>query len=67
MARQYYIMLLISYILYVHLQNSVFCCIYIYILAILYRYRSYCHSTAVAWIVHGSRLKRQNQQNGLNW
>ena len=26
----------------------------------------HCHSTDVAWIVHGRRLKRQNQGNGFH-
>ena len=30
-------------------------------------YCSWCHSTAFAWIVHGCRLKRQNQGNGFHW
>ena len=30
-------------------------------------YRFFCHSTAVAWIVHGRRLKRQNQGNCFHW
>ena len=30
-------------------------------------YCSCCHSTAVAWIVNGCRLKRQNQGNSFHW
>ena len=29
-------------------------------------YRSNCHSTTVAWIVHGRRLKMHNQGNGFH-